>query len=172
MAGSIEVLDGTTPITLSFDDLVKYHGRNSIAGLAIGFKALECGMPLLSPGEPPNRREVEVAVAFNGDGARDAFEMVTRAVTEDRYSVVPELAGPGAPEAPTGHFVFRLSYRNRVVDLTLRPGLVGEDFNACIRAGPQTPEEEGAIARMKEDVAEALLALPADEVYQASSSSG
>lgn len=160
------MLDGPTLISISFDDLVKYHGRSSIAGLAIGFKALECGLPLISPGQPPDRREIEVEVAFNGAGARDAFEMVTRAVNEDRYAVIPELAGPGAPEAPEGHFVFRLRYRNSAVDLTLRPGLVGEDFNACVRRGTQTPEEERAIVDMKEQVAARLLGLAAGDVYQ------
>lgn len=166
------MLDGRTHISISFDDLVKYHGRSSIAGLAIGFKALECGLPLISPEEPPSRRDIRVDVAFNGPGARDAFEMVTRAVSDDRYSVVPDLAGPGAPEAPDGHFVFRLRYRGRAVDLTLRPGLVGEDFNACVRQSPQTPEEEQAVVDMKEQVAADLLELPAEGVYQSRITSG
>ena len=40
---------------MSFDDLLKYHGRSSIAGLAHAFKAMERGFPLLSPDLPPER---------------------------------------------------------------------------------------------------------------------
>lgn len=162
---TLDVLDGPTLVSLGFEDLVKYHGRASIGGLALGFKALERGLPLLAGGAPPLRRRIEVQVAFDGPGSRDGFEMVTRAVTDNRYSVVPELAGPGAPEAPQGHFVFRLVYEDAVVTLTLRPGLVGEDFNVLVRRQDRTPAEEDMLVQMKEDLAARLLGLRADEVY-------
>lgn len=161
----LEVLDGPTLVTISFDDLVKYHGRASIGGLALGFKALERALAVLSPHDPAARRDVEVQVAFDGPGSRDAFEMVTRAVTGNRYSVVPGLAGPDAPEAPEGNFVFRLAYRGAAVELTLRPGLVGEDFNALVRKDGRSRDEEELLVRMKEDLAARLLALPADHVF-------
>ncbi|MGH9189113.1 MAG: hypothetical protein ACRD0Q_03630 [Acidimicrobiales bacterium] len=163
---TLEVTDGRASISMSFDDLLRYHGRDSIGGLALGFKALELGLPLLSPGAPPERRDITVQTAFDGPGSRDAFEMATRAVTEDRYRLVPELARPGAPEAPQGHFVFRLVHRGSMVDLTLRPGLVGADFVGLVRRGPQTPAEEELLVRMKEELAARILALPADEVYE------
>lgn len=163
---TLEVTDGRAVISISFADLLRYHGRDSIGGLALGFKALELGLPLLSPGTPPERREITVETAFDGPGSRDAFEMATRAVTEDRYRLVPELAGHGAPEAPQGHFVFRLIHHDSVVDLTLRPGLVGDDFIALVRRGPQTPAEEDLLVQMKEELAAKILALPADEVYE------
>lgn len=161
---TLEVLDGSWPVSVTFDDLVKYHGRSSIGGLAIGFKALELGLPLVSPEGPPVRQAVSVETAFDGPGARDAFEMVTRAVTQERYRVVPELAGPDAPEAPQGHFAFRLLHRGTAVDLTLRPGLVGDDFIALVRRGPDGPAEEELLVGMKEELSARLMALPADQV--------
>ncbi|MGH3624754.1 MAG: hypothetical protein ACRDQ5_23690, partial [Sciscionella sp.] len=77
----IEVRDGDEVISLSFGDLVKYHGRSSIGGVAHGFKAMERGLPLLCAGQPPDRYDIDIQTAFDGPGARDAFEMVTRAVT-------------------------------------------------------------------------------------------
>ena len=61
--------------------------------------------------------------AFAGPGARDGFELVTRAVTDGRYTVDPALA---RPERGTTleRFVFRLGYRDRAVTLAVREGFV------------------------------------------------
>ena len=163
---TLDVLDDRTTVSIDFEDLVKYHGRSSIAGLALGFKAMELALPLLSPGRGPRRREIEVETAFDGPGSRDAFEMVTRAVSDDRYRVVPELAFPGAPEAPQGHFVFRVAYGGAAVDLVLRPGLVGQDFIDLVRRGPRTSTEEDRLVDMKEQIAARLLAMAPEDVYQ------
>ena len=164
---TLVVLDHGEPISISFDDLLKYHGRASIAGVAHAFKAMERAFPLLSPGQPPARYDITVQSAFPGGGARDAFEMVTRAVTGDRYEVAPELAGTEVPEAPGGRFFFRLSYRGTVVDLALRQGLVPEEFlQVACREAP-TPAEADRAQELKEEMADRLLKLPPGEVYDA-----
>ena len=164
---TLVVLDQGESIAISFDDLVKYHGRSSIAGVAHAFKAMERALPLLSPGEPPDRYDITVQSGFPGGGARDAFEMVTRAVTGDRYQVSSKPVGVDAPEAPGGHFYFRLGYRGRTVDLVARAGLVPEEFlQLACQEGP-TPAEAVRAQQLKEEMAERLLRLPADEVYDA-----
>ncbi len=161
------VLDQGEAIAISFDDLLKYHGRSSIAGLAHAFKAMERALPLLSPGEPPDRYDITVECGFPGGGARDAFELVTRAVTGDRFRLTSAPAGTEAPEAPGGHFFFRLGYRGTVVELTARAGLVPEDFvDVACREAP-TPIEAARALQLKEEMAERLLGLPAEEVYDA-----
>jgi hypothetical protein len=93
--------------------------------------------------------------------------MVTRAVTGDRYRLASELAGPEVPEAPGGHFCFRLGYRGTVVDLTLRDGLVPEEFlQLACREAPTAAEADRA-KQLKEDMAERLLSLSPEEVYDA-----
>jgi hypothetical protein len=162
------VTDEGEPISITFDDLLKYHGRSSIAGVAHAFKAMERGLPLLSQGGPPERYNITVESGFPGGGARDAFEMVTRAVTGDRYGPASGPAPAEAPEAPGGHFFFRLGYRGTIVELVARAGLVPEDFvQVACRENP-TPEEAARAQRLKEEMAERLLGLPADEVYDAS----
>lgn len=164
---TLAVLDHGRSISISFDDLLKYHGRSSIAGVAHAFKAMERAFPLLSPGRPPERHDVTVESGFPGGGARDAFEMVTRAVTGDRYRVAPELAGDEVPEAPGGRFFFRLGYRGTVVDLALRDGLVPEGFLRLACRDAPTPAEADRAARLKQDMADRLLSLPPEEVYDA-----
>ncbi len=164
---TLVVLDQGESISISFDDLLKYHGRSSIAGVAHAFKAMERAFPLLSPGEPPERYEMTVESGFPGGGARDAFEMVTRAVTGDRYRLAAEADGAGAPEAPGGHFFFRLGYRGAVVDLVARADLVPAEFlQLACRENP-TPAEAVRAQQLKEEMAARLLSLPADEVYDA-----
>ena len=164
---TLVVLDQGGSISISFDDLVKYHGRSSIAGVAHAFKAMERAFPLLSPGEPPERYDITVESGFPGGGARDAFEMVTRAVTGDRYGLASEPAPAEAPEAPGGHFFFRLGYRGRMVELIARPDLVPQEFVQFACKDAPTPAEAARAQQLKEDMAERLLSLPADEVYDA-----
>lgn len=164
---TLVVLDQGESISISFDDLLKYHGRSSIAGVAHAFKAMERAFPLLSPGEPPERYEITVESGFAGGGARDAFEMVTRAVTGDRHRLAAEADGAEAPEAPGGHFFFRIGYRGTVVDLVARADLVPAEFlQLACRENP-TPAEAVRAQQLKEEMAARLLSLPADEVYDA-----
>jgi hypothetical protein len=170
VAGSLDVLDvldGGDLISISFDDLLKYHGRSSVAGVAHGFKVMQAAFPRLSPEQPPQRREVDVETAFPGPGARDAFEMVTRAVIAGRFRVATDLAGPDAPEAPEGRFFFRLGYRGATVDLTLLPGHVTDEFIDLVRREVKSPADEERLAALKQAQTDRLLSLPADDVYEA-----
>ena len=163
----LRIRDHDEVISITFDDIVKYHGRSSIAGAAHGFKAMERAFPLLSPDQPPDRYLIVVVSGFPGGGARDAFEMVTRAASGDRFRVAPELAGPEVPEAPGGHFFFRLQYGTAVVNLALRDGLVPEQFlELACKEAPSADEAERA-QRLKEEMAARLLSLPPEEVYDA-----
>src|ERR1700749_4300005 len=102
----IEGVDRGRRIAVSFDDVLDYPGPGLPGGAAKAFKVLERALPLLDPDGPCERREIVVETAFGGPGARDAFELVTRAVTEDRYRVVPALARPEHGRA-LERFVFR-----------------------------------------------------------------
>jgi hypothetical protein len=164
---TLVVLDHGDPISISFDDLLKYHGRSSIAGVAHAFKAMERAFPLLSPEGPPARWEITVESGFPGGGARDAFEMVTRAVTDDRYQLATDTDSVDAPEAPGGRFFFRLGYRDAVAELVLRAGHVSEEFLDLACRDAPTPAEADRAQQLKEEMAERLMSLPADEVYDA-----
>ncbi|HEX2699174.1 MAG TPA: hypothetical protein VHM89_03090 [Acidimicrobiales bacterium] len=164
---NLVIRDHGDEISISFDDIVKYHGRSSIAGVAHAFKAMERAFPLLSPDEPPDRWLIAVDSGFPGGGARDAFEMVTRAVTGDRYRVAPELAGAEVPEAPGGRFFFRIRYGSTAVDLALRDGLVPPEFlDVACKEAPSAVEAAHA-KRLKEEMAARLLSLSPEEVYDA-----
>lgn len=165
----IEVVDRGRRIAFSFEDILDFHGPSSPGGAAQAFKVLERALPLLDPDGPCERREIVVDTAFGGPGARDAFELVTRAVSGDRYRVDPGLARPEHGRARE-RFVFRLRYRGRTVTLALREGFVSEEFVDLARTDPRSSEQERRLDALKLDMAERVLARPAAEVYDASPS--
>jgi len=161
----IEVLDGNRLLAFSFEDLMLYHGPGSPGGVAHALKVMERAFVLLDPDGPLQRREVIVATAFGGPGARDAFEMVTRAVTGDRYVLDPGLE---RPERGTTleRFVFRVGYRGRSVTLAVREGFVTDEFIELARKD-RDADEEARLDRLKVEMAELVMSRPAHEVYEA-----
>ncbi|WP_024881866.1 hypothetical protein [Methylosinus sp. LW3] len=164
---SLTVLDHGEPIAISFADILKYHGRSFIGGAAHGFKAMQRAFPLLCADGRPERYEVTIATAFPGPGGRDAVEMATRAVTGGRYTVDLDLGGADVVESPRGRYFFRFAYRGASVDVTLRPGVVRAEFIELARRGATTPEDKERLEWLKQDMADRLMSLPAEEAYHA-----
>ena len=160
----IEVIDQGQRIAFSLEDVMKYHGPGSPGGVAQAFKVLERALPLLDPDGACERREIVVETAFEGPGARDAFEVVTRAVTGGRFRIDPRLARPERGRA-LERFVFRLRYRGRAVTLALREGLVTDEFIDLARTPRRTADEERRLDVLKRDMADRVMARPAHEVY-------
>lgn len=164
--GSVDVLEKGRVLSFSFADLLLYHGPGSPGGVAHAFKVMESAFPLLAgDGGPLERREIMVTTAFGGPGARDGFEMVTRAVTGDRYLIDLELARPERGRA-LERFVFQVDYRGRSVTLAIRDGFVTDEFIGLARK-ERSPEEEALLDRLKLEMADRVMSSPAGEVYDA-----
>jgi hypothetical protein len=163
---AIELSERGRVLAYSFDDLLRYHGPGSPGGVALAFKALQRALPLLDGGRPCERREVAIETAFGGPGARDAFEMATRAVTDGRYLLDPALARPERGRV-LERFVFRVGYRGRRVELLLREGIVTEEFIDLARTDGRTADQERRLDRLKRELAERAIARDAAEVYDA-----
>lgn len=164
MSSELSVVEGGTPLVYMFDDLMKYHGPDAPGGVAHAFTVLQRALPLLGDGAPVERREVEIATAHRGPGVRDAFEMVTRAVTGGRYVVDPALARPDRGNT-LADYVFRLTYRGRTVTLQVREGFVADEFIELVNTPGRTDAEEARLVVLKREMTDRLLAVPATEVY-------
>lgn len=164
MTSTLAVLDGGKRIEFSFEDLMKYHGPGSPGGVAHAFKVMERAFALLDPDGPPQRREITLRTAFGGPGARDGFEAVTRAVTQDRFTVDPSLA---RPERGRTHerFIFEVGYRDRSVTLMLRDGYVTEEFIELARKDGRTNADNARLDELKAEMAWTVMGSPADQVY-------
>jgi hypothetical protein len=161
----LNVVDHGMPLSFAFEDLMRHHGPHSPGGVAHAFKVLERALPLLAGGRPPERREIAVRTAFGGPGARDGFELVTRAVSEGRYEVDPALALRDRGRTRE-RFVFVLTHGPTAVSLALREGFVTEEFVDLARADGRTPEQDVRLAVLKREMAERVMAAPAGDVYE------
>lgn len=164
MPDTLDVLDAGRSIGFTFEDLMRYHGPGSPGGVAQAFKIMQRGFAVLSPEGPPERREITLETAFGGPGARDAFELVTRAVTGDRFTLDASLARPERGRTRE-RFVFKLGYRGRKVTLLIREGYVTDEFLDLARKPDLSDEEKARLDQLKAEMAEHVMASAADEVY-------
>ena len=165
MTAALRVYENGQPIDFSYEAILDYHGRSAPAGVAHALKVMERAFPLLDPAGPLERREVVITTAFAGPGARDAFEAVTRALTDGRYTIDPLLEAE--ERGPTmAKFVFHVGYRGGVVRLQLRPGHVSEEFIDLAGADVLSPAQSDRLSLLKLEMSERLRNLDAAEVYE------
>lgn len=164
MTEALTVEERGRAITFTFDDMMRYHGVHSPAGVAIAFKVMQRAFAALAPGGPPERRSIAVRTAFRGPGARDGFEAVTRAVSDGRYVVDRSLL-----RADRGRlledFVFVLEIGGRTATLLLRDGFVTAEFIDLARAENRTDAQEQLLDELKAQLAQRIMAAPAARVY-------
>ncbi|MCW0213100.1 MAG: hypothetical protein OJJ54_07060 [Pseudonocardia sp.] len=161
---TLEVLDAGTVLTFGLEDLMRYHGPGFPGGVAHGFTAMRRAWPLLDPAGPPERRSIRIETAFRGPGGRDAIELVTRAVTEDRFVVSADLE---RRERGTTleRYVFRFHHRERTVTVQIRDGFVTDEFIALSRTPDRSAAQEDHLTVLKQEMANRLLAPAPESVY-------
>jgi hypothetical protein len=164
MTEALTVEEHGRTITFTFDDMMRYHGVHSPAGVAMAFKVMQRAFAALSPDGPPPRREILVRTAFRGPGARDGFEAVTRAVTDGRYTVDRSLVRSDLGRLRED-FVFVVEVGGRTAMLLLRDGFVSEEFVDLARAEDRTGEQEQRLDELKAQLAQRVMAAPAAELY-------
>ena len=164
MTESLQVEDGGRTIAFTFDDMMRYHGPHSPAGVAMAFKVMQRAFSSSRPARRRPRRSVIVRTAFRGPGARDGFEAVTRGVTEGRYTVDRSLV-----RADRGRlledFVFEVTVGDRAATLLLRDGFVTDEFIDLARTESRTAAQEHRLDELKAALAQRVMAAPAADVY-------
>ena len=164
MTETVAVVDHGRELTFGFEDMNRYHGGGSPAGVATALKVLQRAFALLSPDRPPDRRSVVIRTAFRGPGARDGFEAVTRAVSDDRFAVDRALVRSDLGRLRED-FVFAVSIGGASVTMVLRDGFVSAEFIDLARTPDRTADQESRLDFLKAQLAQALLSTPADELY-------
>jgi len=164
MSDELTVEERGRTITFTFDDMMRYHGPHSPAGVAMAFKAMQRTFTLLSPDKPPQRRSIKVRTAFRGPGARDGFEAVTRAVSDGRYIVDRSLV-----RADLGRlredFVFVVDIGGRTVSLFLRDGFVTEEFVDLARTEDRSDAQEQRLDELKALLAQRVMSTAAEDLF-------
>ena len=164
MTETIAVAERGHVLEFSFEDMLRYAGPHSPGGVAHAFKALQRAIEVLSPDAAPQRRSIAVRTPFQGPGARDGFEAVTRAVTGGPYTVDTALARPDLGRLRQS-FVFEVSVGDRAVTLLLREGFVSAEFIDLAGTSQRTEAEESRLDELKAQLADRVMAAPARDVY-------
>ena len=157
---AVTVWEDGVRLQFTFADCMKYHGPGFPGGVAHAFAALGRALPALAtrtPGGRVERREIRIRTPFGGPGARDAFELVTRAVTGERYEVLPALA---RPERGTtlARYVFEIGTDNATVTCVLRDdGIVADEFIELTAKPDKTAAELAHLEVLKRQMRDRIL---------------
>jgi hypothetical protein len=166
MTEALTVEDRGRTITFTFDDMLRYHGGHSPAGVAMAFKVMQRSFAMLSPDGPPERRSIIVRTAFRGPGARDGFEAVTRAVSDGRYIVDRTLVRTDRGRR-VEDFVFVVEIGRHNVTLFLRDGFVTDEFVDLARTENRSDAQEQRLDELKAQLAQRVLGAQAEELFDA-----
>lgn len=165
---TLRVWEDGVRLDFTFGDCMNYHGPGFPGGVAHAFAALGRALPELAGRTPDgrvDRRSIRVRTPFSGPGARDAFELVTRAVTGDRFLVLPELARPERGNT-LARYVFEISVgEERVTSVIRNDGIVADEFIELTAKPGKTAEELAHLEVLKVEMRDRILSRDPAEVY-------
>lgn len=127
----VVVKDKDDIIEITYDDILKYHGREMIGGAALAFKIMLMTFPKLCD-EIPQRGNFSFysGIGCNGRGIIDAAEMVMRVKTNNQIRLDLEYSedkmGQVAPGG--GRYYFEIGYNDKLIKLYLREGIIPAEF--------------------------------------------
>ena len=156
MSESLVVQERGRTIAFTFDDMMRYHGVHSPAGVAMAFKVMQRAFAVLAADGPPERRSITVRTAFRGPGARDGFEAVTRAVSDGRYVVDRALVRVDRGRL-LEDFVFVVEVGGRTATLLLRDGFVTDEFVDLARTENCSDAQEQRLDELKAQLAQRVM---------------
>ncbi|MDR0806858.1 MAG: hypothetical protein LBN41_08990 [Enterobacteriaceae bacterium] len=167
---TLTVAENDQLLTFSVQSAFNYHGYDAVGGVVLGFRLLQRALALLSENnEPLQRRELTLFTAFPGLGARDCFELVSRMVTEQRFTLDTDFIHPDAQKGIAGSFYFEFGYRGKRVALAPIVGQPSSAFLAAGRASKQpdaTAEIQQQWIAAKYQLANTLLGISAQDAIR------
>ena len=125
------VRDRDDIVEITYDDILKYHGREMIGGAALAFKIMLMTFPKLSD-EIPQRGKFNFysGIGKNGRGIIDASEFVMRVKTYDSIELDSDYSndkmGQVAPGG--GRYYFEIGYEDKLIKLYLKEGIIPIEF--------------------------------------------
>ena len=126
MKQQLKVRDSIGEITVTFEEMRKYHGKDFLGGVALAFKVLELAFRELLEDKVPQRGKIRLVLGFNPPGVIDGFEYVTRAISQHRTIIDPNI-GKG-PVSVFGNYYFEVHYDNNKITMWLKDGLLPDNF--------------------------------------------
>ena len=172
MTAAREVLilcDDAGELAVTYEEMLKYHGRDFHGGVALAFKMLQLAFARLLGKQVPHRNKLRLVVGFNPPGVIDGLEYATRALTRQRLVLDPD--PPQGPPSVFGRYYFEVHYEGRAVCLWLKPDILPEAFTPLARkalAGLATAQERAQWQDYKQALGPAIMAMAAETLLACS----
>ena len=159
MVEKIIVKDVEDIIEITYEDILKYHGKQMLGGAALAFKIMLMTFPKLCDGVPERGKfSFYSGIGANGRGIIDATEMVMRVKTYDQIrldlSYCEEKPGQVAPNG--GRYYFEIGYKDKCISLYLKEGIIPEEFMVYSKLAKQCKDSN---IEMKQEDQDKLLSL-------------
>ena len=176
MTEKVIVKDQCDIIEITYDDILKYHGRQMIGGAALAFKIMLMTFPELCD-DIPERGHFRFysGIGKNGRGIIDATEMVMRVRTYDSIRLDTEYSedklGQVAPGG--GRYYFEIGYKEKMVKLYLREGIIPEEFIVYSKLShkckaknvPMKIEDQEKLLSLRQELANSIMASKPEELF-------
>jgi hypothetical protein len=169
----IKVQDRDTVLEISYEDMIKYHGRLNIGGVALAYQSLKLGLSKLLPeGDIPERHKISFnsALGDSATGVVDGVEMATRARSRGCLSADMdcgrEVAAPANPDG--GKFYFEVIYDGVKIGLALKQGLILQEFTDLLGIAMERGlniNEMQRLQEVKEQIAAVVMAAEAKDLF-------
>lgn len=159
MVEKIIVKDFDDIVEITYEDILKYHGKQMIGGAALAFKIMLMTFPKLCDGIPQRGNfSFYSGIGANGRGIIDATEMVMRVKTNHQLNLDLSYCEnkPGQVAPNGGRYYFEIGYLDKNIQLYLKEGIIPEEFMEYSKLAKQCKE---ANVPMKEEDQEKLLSL-------------
>ena len=176
MTEKVIVKDFDDIVEITYDDILKYHGRQMIGGAALAFKIMLMTFPKLSD-EIPQRGHFNFysGIGKNGRGIIDAAEMVMRVKTNDQIRLDLEYSedklGQVAPGG--GRYYFEIGYKDKMIKLYLKEGIIPEEFIAYSKLSHKCKAENVDMAEkdqaklllLRQQLADSIMASKPEDLF-------
>ena len=176
MTEKVIVKDFDDIVEITYDDILKYHGRQMIGGAALAFKIMLMTFPKLTD-EIPQRGHFNFysGIGKNGRGIIDAAEMVMRVKTNDQIRLDLEYSedklGQVAPGG--GRYYFEIGYKDKMIKLYLKEGIIPEEFIAYSKLShkckaenvPMTEKDQAKLLLLRQELADSIMASKPEELF-------
>jgi len=167
MNPQLRLRDAIGEITITYEEMCKYHGKDFLGGVALAFKVLELAFRKLMDGEFPERSKIRLVLGFSPPGVMDGIEYATRALSQHRIIIDPQV-GIG-PKSVSGSYYFEVHYGKKKIVMWLKEGLLPGDFFDLARkgfSGVATADELKRWHDYKVELGAAIIAKDPEEVLE------
>ncbi|WP_426348506.1 hypothetical protein ACPWSR_12220 [Alloiococcus sp. CFN-8] len=172
----VVVKDNDDIIEITYEDILKYHGKQMIGGAALAFKIMLMTFPKLCS-EVPERGKFSfyTGIGQNGRGIIDAAEMVMRVKTHGQLRTDLEYSddklGQIAPGG--GRYYFEIGYEDKLIKLYLKEGIIPEEFirysklsHKCKAENvPMKEEDMDKLLSLRKELANAIMASRPEDMF-------